>query len=202
MLLPNYRGGVGHGNAFAVAGRDAVGGADLDDVLAMVDAAVDAGIADPDRLGIGGWSQGGHLAAWAVTQTDRFRAAIVGAGVTDWGRLVMDTDMPTFEAVLAAGRPWDGPGTRRPDGTIGPHESAMRSAISFASRVSTPVLILHGERDERVPVAQAIAFSRALRHHGATVEQVVYPREPHRVSERAHQIDLIRRTKEWFDRWL
>ena len=202
VLLPNYRGGLGHGNAFATAGRDAVGGADLSDVMAMVDAAIDAGIADPQRLGIGGWSQGGHLAAWAVTQTDRFAAAMVGSGVSDWGRLVADTDMPTFEAVLAAGHPWDGPGTVSSDGRLGPHASAHRSAISFASKVSTPVLILHGEHDARVPVGQAVALGRALRHHGAIVEQVIYPREPHAIRERTHQMDVQRRVRAWFDRWL
>ncbi|MGI8857142.1 MAG: S9 family peptidase, partial [Thermomicrobiales bacterium] len=109
VLMPNYRGGMGHGNAFATMARGAVGEGDFGDVMAMVDAAIARGIADPERLGIGGWSQGGFMTAWAVTQTSRFRAGVIGAGVSDWNMMTMTSDMPTFESALGGDRPWDGP---------------------------------------------------------------------------------------------
>ncbi len=193
ILMPNYRGGMGHGNAFATAARGAVGDGDWQDVLSMVDAAVDRGIADEDRLGIGGWSQGGFMTAWAVTQTNRFKAGVMGAGVSDWNMMTMTSDMPTFEAVLGGDRPWDGPG---------PHNAARLSPISYAQNVRTPLLILHGKEDARVPVTQAIGFARALRENGVPLEMVTYPREPHGVRERAHQRDILRRVRAWYDRWL
>lgn len=110
VVMPNYRGGLGHGNEFAAAARGGMGTVEWEDVLAATDAAVERGIADPDRLGIAGWSQGGFLTAWAVTQTDRFAAAVMGAGVSDWGWMAATSDVPSFEAALAGSRPWDGPG--------------------------------------------------------------------------------------------
>jgi dipeptidyl aminopeptidase/acylaminoacyl peptidase len=193
VVMPNYRGGYGHGNAFATAVRGDMGGAEWADVLTVVDAAVEAGIADPDRLGIGGWSQGGFLTAWAVTATDRFRAAVMGAGVSDWGMLAATSDLPAFEAVLGGGHRWDGPG---------PHAADAHSPISYAARRTTPLLILHGAEDARVPVTQATAFRRALAGQDAPLELVTYPREPHVIAERAHQVDLQRRVLEWFDRYL
>lgn len=193
VLMPNPRGGLGHGERFATAARADVGGADFQDVMAAVDAAIKRGIADPERLAIGGWSQGGFMSAWAVTQTNRFKAAIMGAGVSDWGMMVATSDLPSFEQALGGTAPWDG---------IGPHQHAKLSPISFARNVQTPVLILHGERDERVPLNQAIGFHRALRHYNVPVELVVYPREPHGIKERAHMIDRLRRVRVWYDRWL
>lgn len=192
-LLPNYRGGLGHGHDFARAAAGGVGGVELSDVLAMVDAAVEREIADPERLCIAGWSQGGFLAAAAVTQTDRFKAAIVGAGPVEWDMMSVTSDLGRFEAELAGGPPWQAASKR---------EAAERSPLRHASRVTTPTLILHGERDERVPVSQAIAFSRALRANGTPVELVTYPREPHGIAELGHQRDVLARVRAWCDRWL
>ena len=193
VFLPNPRGGMGHGESFAAAARSDVGGADYRDVIAGIDAVLAQGIADPARLGIGGWSQGGFMSAWAVTQTRRFKAAVVGAGPTDWGMMTATSDMLAFQRELGGSAPWDG---------AGPHRSAQLSPISFASRVSTPVLILLGQNDERVPVNQAISFHRALRERGVRSELVVYPREPHAVRERAHQVDILHRVRAWYARWL
>jgi dipeptidyl aminopeptidase/acylaminoacyl peptidase len=193
ILMPNYRGGVGHGNAFAAMARGAVGEGDFEDVMAMVDAAIDRGIADPERLGIGGWSQGGFMTAWAVTQTDRFKAGVMGAGVSDWNMMTMTSDLPTFEAALGGDRPWDGPG---------PHNAARLSPISYAKNAKTPLLILHGKNDARVPVSQAIGFERALKENDVPVQMVTYPREPHGVRERNHQRDILRRVRAWYDQWL
>ncbi|MGH2372103.1 MAG: S9 family peptidase [bacterium] len=193
VLLPNCRGGMGHGHEFAASVRGDVGGADYRDIMAAVDAVIARGVANPERLGIGGWSQGGFMTAWAVTQTKRFKAGVMGAGVADWRMMVLTSDLPTFEASLGGSRPWDGPG---------PHRGDQLSPISFAKNARTPLLILHGQNDARVPVSQAIGFQRALRNQGIPVELVTYPREPHGIREQQHQRDLLRRVLAWFDRWL
>jgi dipeptidyl aminopeptidase/acylaminoacyl peptidase len=193
VLLPNYRGGVGHGHWFATQARGNVGVGDFPDVLSMVDAAIERGIADPERLGIGGWSQGGFMTAWAVGHTTRFKAAVMGAGVSDWNMMTLTSDLPTFESVLGGSHPWNGVGPRRADEV---------SPISFASHAETPLLMLHGKNDERVPVSQAIGFERALRGRDVPVQLVVYPREPHGVRERAHQRDILRRVLAWYQQWL
>jgi dipeptidyl aminopeptidase/acylaminoacyl peptidase len=188
LLLPNYRGGAGRGREFAELAYGDVGGAEFGDVMAAVDAAVERGIADPGRLGIAGVSQGGFLTAWAVTQTDRFRAGVMIAGVSDWSLMSMTGDLPGFEAALAGGPPWDGPRFLRTD---------ERSPVRHARRARTPLLIIHGERDQRVPVGNAIGFERALLDAGVEVELVVYPREGHRFEERAHRTDEYRRVRDW-----
>ncbi|MDQ2787043.1 MAG: S9 family peptidase [Chloroflexota bacterium] len=193
VLMPNCRGGMGHGNTFATAARGDVGGADYRDIMAAVDAAIARGIADPERLGIGGWSQGGFMTAWAITQTHRFKAGVMGAGIADWNMMTMTSDLPTFEAALGGDRPWDGPG---------PHNAARLSPISYAKNAITPLLMLHGKNDARVPLTQAIGFARALREHDVPVQFVTYPREPHGVRERAHQRDILRRVRAWYDQWL
>jgi dipeptidyl aminopeptidase/acylaminoacyl peptidase/hypoxanthine phosphoribosyltransferase len=192
VLLPNYRGGSGRGMKFARLAAAGVGGDEFDDVLSGVDAAVAAGIADPDRLGIAGWSQGGFLAAWAVTQTDRFRAAVMGAGVSDWRDMVLQGDLPTMEAALVDDRPWDGPG---------PHAGDRHSPISYASQVRTPTLILHGVDDARVPYTQGDGFERALRDGPAPVRLVGYPGEPHGFTDATHLEHVLTEVRAWFAGW-
>jgi dipeptidyl aminopeptidase/acylaminoacyl peptidase len=193
VFLPNPRGGQGHGHEFAarVAGR--VGQEEWTDILTGIDLHIAEGVADPDRLGIAGWSHGGFLAAWAVGQTDRFRAALVGAGVIDWGMLAATGENGLWEAALGGSVGWDG---------TGPHPHDAVSPVSFASRIRTPVLLLHGAEDTNVPLGQPVYFHRALRHFGVEHEFVVYPREGHLIRERQHQLDVLRRTRAWFDRWL
>jgi dipeptidyl aminopeptidase/acylaminoacyl peptidase len=193
VLLPNPRGGLGRGHDFADRVAGAVGAEDWADIQAGIDYLVGAGIADPSRLAIGGWSQGGFMSAWAVGQTDRFQASIMGAGVSDWGMMVATSDLPHFEAILGGSAGWEG---------AGPHRHDALSPISYAGRVITPVLILHGEKDERVPVSQGRFFAQALREHGVQNQLVVYPREGHAIRERQHQLDLLRRVRDWIERGL
>ncbi|GIJ70907.1 S9 family peptidase [Virgisporangium ochraceum] len=193
VFLPNPRGSTGYGHEFAARVAGAVGLDEFGDICAGVDLLVDEGVADPRRLGIGGWSHGGFMAAWAVARTDRFRAAVVGAGISDWGMLAATGEWGPFEAALGGGNGWDGPG---------PHPHHRLSPISYASRIRAPVLILHGENDTNVPLSQAEFLHRALRRFGVTHEYVVYPREGHPIRERTHQLDVLRRTRSWFDRWL
>ncbi|WP_433292341.1 S9 family peptidase [Pseudonocardia sp. CA-142604] len=193
VFLPNPRGGHGHGHQFAACVAGAVGVDEWTDVLTGIDMLVADGVADPDRLGIGGWSHGGFMAAWAVGQTDRFKAAFMGAGISDWGMLAATGEWGRFEAALGGSTGWEG---------TGPHHHDRLSPISFASKIRTPVLIMHGKNDTNVPIAQAEFFHRALRRFGVEHEYVVYPRENHSIRERNHQLDILRRSREWFDRWL
>jgi dipeptidyl aminopeptidase/acylaminoacyl peptidase len=197
VFLPNPRGGVGHGRDFAAAvvrsAGGAVGGADWNDIVTGIDLLIAERVADPGRLGIGGASYGGFMAAWAIGQTGRFKAAIMDAGISDWGTLLATSEFGTMDAALGGSCGWEG---------TGPHPHDQVSPISFASKIRTPVLIVHGQDDTNVPVSQAIYFHRALSWFGAEHELVIYPREGHTYVERNHQLDLLRRTRAWFDRWL
>jgi dipeptidyl aminopeptidase/acylaminoacyl peptidase len=193
VFHPNPRGSQGHGRAFADMVAGAVGRGEWTDILAGIDDLVAAGVADPGRLGVAGWSHGGFTAAWAATQTSRFRAAVMGAGIADWGMQVGVGELGRAEAVFGGSFGWEGPG---------PHRHDQLSPVSYAANVTTPVLILHGEDDTNVPVGQAMYFHRALTHFGAEHELVIYPRENHSFTERAHQIDVLERTRSWFKHWL
>ncbi|MFZ0191028.1 MAG: prolyl oligopeptidase family serine peptidase [Streptosporangiaceae bacterium] len=193
VFLPNPRGGVGHGRDFAAAVVRSVGGAEWSDIGSGIDLLIAERVADPDRLGIAGGSHGGFMAAWAIGKTDRFKAAMMIAGISDWGMLVATGEWGTLDAALAGSCGWEG---------SGPHPHDQVSPISFASQVRTPVLIVHGEDDTNVPVSQAIYFHRALSRFGVEHELVIYPREGHGFVERNHQLDLLWRTRAWFDRWL
>jgi dipeptidyl aminopeptidase/acylaminoacyl peptidase len=191
VLLPNPRGSTGYGPEFTNAIFADVGGGEFRDVLAGVDATVERGVADPERLGISGWSWGGYLAAWAVTQTDRFRAAVMGAGLSN---MISDNslgDIPSANLSLFERSPYEDPD---------PYYE--RSPIRYAKDAKTPTLILHGEDDERVSVAEGVQFYVALRTLGVETRLVTYPREGHRIEERRHQLDLLERLVGWFDRYL
>jgi dipeptidyl aminopeptidase/acylaminoacyl peptidase len=131
-----------------------------------IDLLIAGGVADPDRLGIGGWSHGGFMAAWGIGQTDRFRAAVMGAGISDWRMLAATGEEGPFESALGGSSGWEG---------TGPHRHDRLSPISYASKVHTPVLILHGENDTNVPVSQAEFFHRVLRTFAVEHKYVVYP---------------------------
>jgi dipeptidyl aminopeptidase/acylaminoacyl peptidase len=193
VFHPNPRGSQGHGQAFAAKVGGAVGQDEWTDILAGIDILVADGVADPDRLGICGWSHGGYMAAWAVTQTNRFRAAVMGAGIADWGIQVAVGQFGRAESYLCGSHGWEG---------SVPHHHDRVSPISYATRVATPVLILHGENDTNVPASQAMYFHRALMESGVEHDMVIYPREEHGITERAHQIDVLERVRSWFTRWL
>lgn len=193
-LSPNYRGGSGRGSAFAEAARGGVGTVDWTDCEDMLNAALDRGIADPKRLGIAGWSQGGFMTACGVALTkNKFKAACMGAGVSDWGSMSEESDVPEFESVLAGGAPWSSPPPQR------------RDPITNVKDVETAVLIIHGEKDERVPVGQAVGYFRGLKREAKYPERsdlVIYPREPHGFTERTHAKDVLQRVLDHFTTWL
>ncbi len=191
VLMPNPRGSTGWGVPFTEANLGDMGGRDWHDILAGADHCVELGIADPDRLGLGGWSYGGFITAWGVTQTDRFRAAVMGAGICHWRSFHGVTDIPTWDALFYRASPYEQGGVYD-----------RFSAIHFADRVRTPTLILHGEQDSCVPVGQAYEFFRALKEHQVPTQLVVYPREGHGIQERRHQEDVLRRVADWFTKYL
>ena len=191
VLLPNPRGSAGRGREFALAAQRDWGHADFGDVLSGVDAMIERGIADPDRLGIGGWSYGGYMTAWAIGQTNRFKAAIVGAGVSDLISM-QASDIPTWLPTSMMLAP----------SYVEPEVYLRSSPITYVANAKTPTLILHGGSDERVPPGQGRELYSALQALGTPTEMVVYPREPHIFQERNHQRDLLTRVAAWFDRWV
>jgi dipeptidyl aminopeptidase/acylaminoacyl peptidase len=192
VLSPNIRGSTGYGHDFMISNRRDWGGGDFKDVMAGVDWLIKKGIADPDRIGIGGWSYGGYMAAWAVTQTTLFKASVSGAPMTD---LAFE-----YGAEEAAINPYDTwfMGT--------PYENlplfTERSPLTHVKKVKTPTLILCGENDATDPVEQCYQFHRGLRRYGIDTEFVVYPREGHGIREEKHRIDVLNRVVGWFEKYL
>jgi dipeptidyl aminopeptidase/acylaminoacyl peptidase len=191
ILRANIRGSWGRGVAFADAVIGDMGGKDFQDLLVGVDYLVERGLVDGDRVAIAGGSYGGFMAAWAITQTTRFKAAIMAAGISDFHSFHAQSRIFDWDMRFLGGSPLEHPELYR-----------ERSAITYAARVKTPTLIVHGENDEDVPVNQAHAFYRALRERNVPVEFVIYPREGHGLSEREHRKDCEERILRWFERYL
>lgn len=191
VLMPNPRGSTGRGVGYNNQIFDDVGGGEFRDMMAGVDALIERGIADPERLGIGGWSWGGYMTAWAISQTTRFKAAIMGAGLPN---MVTDNsigDIPSANDSYFTKSPYEDP-----------EPLWERSAIRYINRVTTPTLVLHGEADKRVHPAQGMELYIALRQRGVKTRFVTYPREEHGIRERKHQIDLLQRVIAWYDEHL
>ena len=191
VLLPNPRGSAGRGQDFARANLGDMGGGDLQDILAGVDALVEEGLVDTDRVGVYGGSYGGFMSAWAVTQTDRFRASIPLAAVTDWRSFHHTTNIGQFDALFLDADPFEVGG-----------EYDARSPVVQAKHANTPTLMVHGEDDLCVPVSQAQEMYQALVEAGCETELVLYPREGHGYIEREHQLDLWERMRDWFARYV
>jgi dipeptidyl aminopeptidase/acylaminoacyl peptidase len=191
VLRPNPRGSSGYGAAFRTANRRDWGGGDYQDIMSGVDYLVEQGIADPQRLGIMGWSYGGYMTSWAITRTRRFYAASVGAGVTNLMSMNGTCDIPGFIPDYFGAEFWDDPDVYR-----------AHSAMFGIKGVTTPTLIQHGDRDERVPLTQGKELYNALKRQDVPVEMDIYPRQPHGPNEPRLIMDIMRRNLEWFDRWL
>lgn len=191
VLRPNVRGSSGYGRAFRYANYADWGGGDYQDILSGVDHLVEAGVADPERLGVMGWSYGGFMTSWIIGQTDRFAAASVGAAVTNLFSFTGTADIPSFIPDFFRSEFWEDPELWR-----------RHSPISHLAGATTPTLIQHGEEDRRVPISQGYELYTALDRLGVEVEMVVYPRQPHGIQEPKLQLDAMRRNLEWFERWL
>jgi dipeptidyl aminopeptidase/acylaminoacyl peptidase len=188
VFCPNPRGSYGQGEAFTTANIRDFGGGDLRDVLAGLDAVLKSAPVDPQRLGVSGWSYGGYMTMWAITQTQRFRAAVSGAGVAnlqsyDGQNLIDEWMIPYFGASV-----YDDPAAY-----------AKSSPITFIKNVRTPTLIVVGDSDKECPAPQSYEYWHALRALGVETKLVVYENEGHHFQDAAHVQDLITRSVDWFD---
>ena len=190
-LLPNPRGSYGQGEDFTRANVKDFGHGDLRDILTGVDAAIKKYPIDPARLGVTGWSYGGFMTMWTVTQTNRFGAAVAGAGIANWqsyyGQNLIDQWMiPFFGASV-----YDDPAV---------YEKS--SPIRFIKNVKTPTLVIAGERDAECPSSQSYEFWHALKALGVPTQLIIYPGEGHLFIEPKHQADRMEQTIAWFDKYL
>ncbi len=191
VLLPNPRGSVGWGTVWTEANLGDLGGKDWLDIMAGVDYCIAQGWADENRLGLAGWSYGGYLTAWGITQTKRFKAALVGAGWANWLSFHGTSNLAEWDRIANNASPYQRGGTYD-----------KFTSLHLVNRIKTPTLILHGERDPYVPVGQAYELHRALRDLNVETELVVYPRELHGILEKNHQLDLAKRLVDWFKKRL
>ncbi len=191
VLFPNPRGSFGEGEAFAAANVKDFGYGDFRDILAGVDHVVKTRPVDEHRVGIAGWSYGGYMTMWAVTRTQRFRAAVAGAGIADWQSYYGENDIDQWMIPFFGASVYDDPAVY-----------AKSSPITFVKNVKTPTLILVGDRDGECPAPQSFEFWHALKTFGVETQFVVYPDEGHAISHPEHERDVTRRTLEWFDQHL
>jgi dipeptidyl aminopeptidase/acylaminoacyl peptidase len=193
VLQPNYRGSTGRGEAFESADHRDLMGAEFEDILAGIDFLAGQGLVDPARVGIMGGSYGGYTTTWAATaHSPRFAVAIASAAITDWFSMQGTSDIPEENALVH----WALPFYANFD------LYWQRSPVAHVNDCRTPLLLLHGEKDLRVPIGQGQELYTALRLLGRPVEFVRYPREGHGLRETAHQRDALVRSLEWLDRYL
>ena len=196
VVYSNPRGSGSYGREFTQQVINDWGGEDYLDLMAVLDAVLERPYADADRLGVYGYSYGGFMASWAIGHTDRFKAAVIGAPVVD---------LVSFYGTADIGHTF---GTMQIEGT--PHtnldEYRFRSPLTYLANTKTPVLILHGEQDDRVPISQGEQLFTTLAEQGCEVEFVRYPGGSHasvtRTGYPAHRFDYLDRLVGWFERWL
>jgi dipeptidyl aminopeptidase/acylaminoacyl peptidase len=190
IFYPNIRGSVGYGQKFVESNRGDWGGGDFKDVMAGVKDLVDRGIADPNRLGIGGWSYGGYMAEWAITQTNDFKAAVSGAGMANLISEFGTEDHPQGDEWFY-GVPWE-----KPAGFLN------SSPFLHLKDAKTPTLVLQGDADTIDPLGQSQELYRGLKRYGVESDFVVYPREPHGFQEEKHLLDRLNRILAWYAKYL
>jgi len=191
VLQPNPRGSFGQGEAFTQANRKDFGYGDLRDILAGVDAVEAKYPVDPHRVGLTGWSYGGFMTMFAVTQTHRFRAAVAGAGISDWLSYYGENSIDQWMIPFFGASVYDDPAVY-----------AKSSAINFIKQARTPALVVVGDRDGECPAPQSFEFWHALRDLDVPTQLVVYPHEGHGFVNPAHRRDVLERAAEWFARYM
>jgi dipeptidyl aminopeptidase/acylaminoacyl peptidase len=191
VLMPNPRGSFGQGEEFTLANRKDFGYGDLRDILAGVDAVEAAYPVDPNRVGLTGWSYGGFMAMFAVTQTQRFKAVVAGPGISNWLSYYGENSIDQWMTPYFGAPVYDDPAVY-----------AKSSAINFIKNVTTPTLVVVGDRDGECPAPQSYEFWHALRARHVPTQLVVYPNEGHMFADPAHRRDVMERAAEWFDRYL
>ncbi len=191
VLRPNPRGSSGYGTEFRRANIKDWGGADYQDLMTGVDKAIEMGVADPNRLGVMGWSYGGFMTSWIVTQTHRFKAASAGAPVTNLMSFNGTADIPAFVPDYFGGQAWENP-----------EIYAKHSAMFNIKGVTTPTMIQHGDADVRVPISQGYEFYNALKAQGVPTRMIVLPRQPHGPNEPKMQLAAMQANLDWFEKYL
>jgi len=191
VLLPNPRGSFGQGEAFTQANRKDFGYGDLRDILSGIDTVLSAYPVDPKRIGIDGWSYGGFMTMFAVTQSHRFRAAVAGAGISDWLSYYGENSIDQWMIPYFGASVYDDPAVYQ-----------KSSPLTFAKQAQTPTLALVGDRDGECPAPQSFEFWHALRDLHVPAQLVVYPNEGHGLADPAHRRDVLVRTVDWFFRYM
>lgn len=191
ILQPNFRGSGGYGKEFRFSNLSDWGYGDLEDMIAGLDKLIEEGKVDADRQAIMGWSYGGYMSSFAITRTDRFKASMVGAGVTNLISMTGTSDIPSFLPDYFESEYWEN------------YERHQRhSAIYNVENITTPTLILHPEQDIRVPISQGRELYVALRRLGIDTKMVTYPRQPHGIREPKFTIDAAQRQLDWLEKYL
>tara|TARA_B100000700_G_C14911962_1_gene792714 strand:- start:181 stop:1200 length:1020 start_codon:yes stop_codon:yes gene_type:complete len=193
VLQPNYRGSGGRGVDFSKADHNDLGGLEYDDVIKGIDHLIELGIVNKDKVGTGGWSYGGYFSALgATTYSHRFKASMVGAGLTNMISFMGTTDIPYEMSIVHWNSWWFDEMDLHWD----------RSPLAHINKAKTPTLIIHGLEDKRVHPEQGLELYQALKIKGVDTELVFYPREPHGINERAHQLDYIERLVNWYNTYV
>ena len=191
VLQPNYRGSSNYGEAFTRQ----IGGnfmrLSYGDIMSGVDHLIQQGIADPDKLGMMGWSAGGHLSSWTLTQTNRFKAISTGAGAVNWISMYAESDVQSVREFYLGGKPYDAW-----------DNFVNESALKYIKNAKTPTLIHVGEADQRVPKPQSDELYMALKQLGVPVEYIVYPGMPHGLTEPRYQLVKMVSEFNWFEKWI
>jgi dipeptidyl aminopeptidase/acylaminoacyl peptidase len=191
VLQPNPRGSYGQGEAFTQANRKDFGYGDLRDILAGVDAVVAKYPVDANRVGLTGWSYGGFMTMFAVTQTQRFKAAVSGAGISDWESYYGENSIDQWMIPYFGASVYDDPAVY-----------AKSSAIDYIKQARTPTLVVVGDRDGECPAPQSFEFWHALRDEHVPTQLVIYPNEGHGFVDPVHRRDVMERAVAWFDKYL
>jgi dipeptidyl aminopeptidase/acylaminoacyl peptidase len=191
VFYPNPRGSYGEGEAFAQGNVKDFGYGDFRDIMTGVDEAVRTVPVDRDRMGITGWSYGGYMTMWAVTQTHRFRAAVSGAGLANFQSYYGENDIDEWMIPYFGASVYDDPAIY-----------ARSSPITFIKNAKTPTLLLVGERDGECPAPQSREFWHALKTLGVETQLVIYPGEGHAFLVPDHRRDVMERMIAWFDYYL
>ena len=191
VFLPNPRGSRGGGTEYADAIVGDLGGVDYVDIMSGIDSLISSGTADPDRLGIGGFSYGGFMTPWAITQTNRFKVAVAGGVIANWKTFWDTTMIPGMFTTLLMGTPQENPGLY-----------AERSPVNQAQHASTPTLIYQGTADKRTPVGQARELYAALKKNNVPTELILFEGEGHYFEDRNNTVKLMEKVLQWYRRYL
>jgi len=188
VFYPNFRGSAGQEEAFTRANVKDYGYGDLRDILTGMDQVIQTFPVDSTRIGVTGWSYGGYMTMWAITQTHRFRAAVSGAGLANWLSYYGENGIDKWTDAYFGGTVYDNP-----------EVYAKSSPITFIKNVQTPTLIVVGDRDIECPPPQSYEFWHALKTLGVKTQFVIYPVEGHEIGQPKHRLDIIHRMVAWFD---